>query len=155
MIAKIQEIILEPTRRTIFVGDKHFFLSFPIMKFEIYIQKVGSYIRFEFLKLKIYIGDAFHELPFLPNMFFSGNLCLSIVNEYFEDTEQLQSAVIEAFWTEKFSSIIDYDVEIAAISDFAQYVSRANLDYFGYFELWEKKTKENPRWVPGLDFFKV
>jgi hypothetical protein len=91
-------------------------------------------------------------------------MCLPKVDQIFQSIEELQSYIINLFWTSKFTDINDKFLDFGAIIYFLEYTwpeieicySCLPYDKFNeYFDSWERKTKENPKWVPGLDFFKV
>jgi hypothetical protein len=148
----LEEVLLEPTRRTIFVGDRHFFLSFPKMKFKIGFSKNNNLFVYHKLIIETFIDGKYYKFTILPNMHTSGSMCLQI-NHRFKTVQELVSYVIEQFWSSRFSSVDSMNFDFEAVLYFLENI-KSNFGFNEYFELWEKKTKENPRWVPGSDFFK-
>ena len=167
MIATTSEIIFEPMRRIVFIGNHKRFLSFPKMKFKIiYFQVNKKYCPIR-LEVETCIDEKYYNIPILPNMLFSGSTCLPLGNlvlSSFQSSKKLKSYIINSFWTSKFSNLNDFFVEVSSVSYFMQHIgshinkppTKLQIARFNeYFDLWEKKTKEDPKWVPGSDFFKV
>jgi hypothetical protein len=163
-MATTSKIIFEPMRRIVFIGNHKRFLSFPKMKFEItYFQVNKKYCP---IRLQVYtcIDEKYYNIPILPNMLFSGSTCLPLVLSSFQSPKKLKSYLINSFWTSRFADLNDLFVDVSAVTHFMRHIgSHINKPpttlqiarFNEYFDLWEKKTKEDPKWVPGLDFFKV
>ena len=159
---KTTEVISEPVRRTIFVGNRSYFLSFPKMRFNIEYCQIKVNCSFTRLMLRICIDEKYYNIPILPNMIFNGVVCLPFVERTFQSVEELQSYIINLFWSSRFADANDPDLDslfifMRRISPNINCSARhlCEKQFNEYFELWEKKTKEDPKWVPGLDFFKV
>jgi hypothetical protein len=152
---KTIEVISEPIRRTIFVGERGCFLSFPKMKFVIQFYQTKEGYAFSRLYLETCIDKKYHKVFILPNMLYSGTVCLPRVDHLFKSVEELQSYIINLFWTSRFADINDTNVDRDSLFNFntAHYLTKKEFNE--YFDLWKKNTKKNPKWVPGSDFFKV
>lgn len=113
-----------------------FFLSFPTIEFKIFYHKyqntfVRDSLKCVFTNLK---GNKYY-IPCFYNLYGCGTVCTN--RESREPTlEILFETSINDFWSSNFCLDLSENV--------GQYFSRT----LGSFEKWQKKTKNNPNWIP-------
>ena len=127
----------EKSRRNVFVDGKRYFISMPKIIFCIFFSKVGKNFYMEEINGWFFIGKKSYHMPF-PNTYADGFICLG--NDFVEHNtiEGLISLTMNKFW----NSIFKNDEN----SNYAREKYKGKMLYD--FELWEKKTKADKKWVP-------
>lgn len=157
-VEKVKTIIQKPMRRVITAYApqhyvlRNYFLSFPQMKFEIVAHQDSNNQKFniDYLEVHLYQREQYRRKAFLPNIMSTGSVCLG--NDFFFaefdcSFEEFQQRIIHEFWSSHFNLN-------SGITDLHWYIEKLGYQsIFDYLDDWQRKTKENPKWVPDVDFF--
>lgn len=137
---------LPPSRRVIFVssynGDRSipYFVSFPKIRLNISYIYHPNKCRFYVSSVRLCFFDKSQVYyPIFSNTGSGLMLCCNTVNA--ANIETLADQQIKLIFQSKFTSDLQDSLFKYGIYDF--------VEYHSYLKKWEKKTKSNPKWVPG------
>lgn len=135
-----------PNRRIITYRNNTYFLSMPYVLFKVNYTSAGRKFQFHSLQVgftttkKIANRTKIFQPP-LPNM---GNyVCLGRYSPWpFDSIEDMCASVIQKFWAGNFTNSMN--------SYWLHYKCDGRI--LGDFEKWQKKTRENPKWIPSAKY---
>jgi hypothetical protein len=134
--------------------SRNFFLSMPEILFAIQYQYIDANDYIAPYNIYAYFTDkelsVLNSVP-LPNVYSSGQICLSPPGGRFSDVKTMAVRYVERFWETGFDSAL-WDGEYgAAINCYLDNNSTSFVDGYdiaSFLTKWEIKTRGNPQWIP-------
>lgn len=150
-------IIQKPMRRMVIAGNRKYFFSFPRMKFKLTFahNKWHKKYYLRTLRVSLYLDRKYRQIAFLPNIFTRGYVCMGChhrVTQGHKTKKELANAIISGFWSSNFTHEASYNCVclVRRIRKSKQYLYNCLVDYFND---WERRTKEDPKWKPNKKFW--
>jgi hypothetical protein len=152
-----------PQRRVVFYKSKHYFISLPVVLYRIrYVKKKDGLkladLAVGFVAEENIDKDTNIYFPSLPNVDGDDNdspeslvVCMK-GGKKCETLDALVKQTIHTFWASKFNN------QMEGGDGYARYDEDADYDDWGWdydaspevFKKWQKKTKQDPNWIPGI-----
>lgn len=145
---KLHRVLVElpPCRRILYDGMTPYFLSLPTSRFSIgyrIIQLENGRSKFRTHSLKFcFVGESNKTLvPPFYNMYENLEVCCDKVESH--TLESMIQEQIGLFFASEFNNDLS-----SAINEHYRRNTQADLHELLNWEIWQRKTKENPQWIP-------